>query len=364
MTRVCGNSVESRVVSKRIIICCDGTWKRSDDRSVTNVVRINRCVLPTDPGDGKTQIVFYDPGVGTGQSRVSRVIGGAFGEGLEQNVFQAYGFLVDNFEPDDELFLFGFSRGAFTARSVAGMIRHCGILRKDQAGHIREAYAEYRARHEDLAERRACGAEFRRRFSHDNIDITFIGVWDTVGSLGIPGRLAFLSRRRHGFHDVQLSSWVKNACHALAIDERRGTFKPTLWEWPEPADQPRDGATLSQTWFAGVHSDVGGGYATEEGGLANLSLEWMASKAEAAGLAIDRRQLDALINDPAAKAKLHNSSTGLFRFAPSYIRPIGAGKLSHEDVSPTAIARHNDPKAEYRPRNLVEYLARTAPPSA
>ena len=194
-----------------------------------------------------------------------------------------YRFLVERYEPGDELFLFGFSRGAFTARSLAGLIRNAGILRREHAGRVDEAYRLYRARG-DLAHPSGIESRiFRRWYSHEP-DVHFIGVWDTVGALGIPGMRGRLAERMWGFHDTQLSSHVSNAFHALAIDERRRPFAPTLWD--RPADAP--GQTLEQVWFAGVHSDVGGGYPNP--GLSEIALLWMAGRAAACGLAFDAGQ--------------------------------------------------------------------------
>ncbi len=344
-------------MSKRIVICCDGTWKRSDDRYVTNVVKLVRSVLPESPADGKVQVVYYDPGVGTGIGALNRMLGGLFGVGVAQNIVEAYGFLVDNFTPGDEIFLFGFSRGAFTVRSVAGVVRHCGILPKRNADRIKDAHDSYRRRYPSDAERRRAGAEFRRRYSRDDVEIKCIGVWDTVGALGIPGRLGFLARRRVGFHDVQLSSWVKNAYHALAIDERRGTFRPTLWEWKD-GKTPPPGLKLEQVWFAGVHSDVGGGYAPPEAGLANLALDYMAEHATTLGLALDQEFLRGLVGDASVSAPLHDSRTGLFRYLAKHVRPLGVGSHASEDVSPTALERFSDPAADYPAPNLAAYLNR------
>lgn len=175
---------------KRLVLCCDGTWNSADQERdgvpcPTNVVRLAYRVAKRD---GQTpQIVYYDQGVGTGNV-VDRYSGGAFGEGLEDNILDAYRFLVANYESGDELFLFGFSRGAFTARSIGGMIRKCGILRRDSVQHYRDAVALYRneAHPDDDGPN-----NFRKQYSVDgatDTKIKCIGVWDTVGSLGIPLR--------------------------------------------------------------------------------------------------------------------------------------------------------------------------------
>ncbi|HWH09146.1 MAG TPA: DUF2235 domain-containing protein, partial [Candidatus Thermoplasmatota archaeon] len=240
---------------KRLVVCCDGTWNTADavvdgKPCPTNVVKMARAVLPRD-ANGVPQVVFYDEGIGTG-GLLDRVVGGATGRGLMRNVGDAYRFLVWNFEPGDEVYLFGFSRGAYTARSLAGLVRKCGILRKGQGCRFEEAYDFYRG---DVHPRDPAAAEFRRRNSVET-RIRFLGVWDTVGALGVPGRLRGLTMRRHRFHDVKLSSTVDHAYHAVAIDERRKAFAPALWE----TDPANAGQVVEQAWFPGAHSDVGGGY--------------------------------------------------------------------------------------------------------
>src|SRR6202008_1097408 len=209
---------------KRLILCCDGTWNSADQERngvpcPTNVVKLAYRVAKRD--GSVPQIVYYDQGVGTG-NLIDHYSGGAFGEGRDDNIFAAYRFLVANYEVGDELFFFGFSRGAFTARSIVGMIRKCGILRRDSVRHYRDAITLYRS---------AVGPDdkepigFRKEHSvqpDEGIAVKLIGVWDTVGALGIPLRgLRSLTRRDHQFHDTQLSKVVERAYHALAIDEHR-----------------------------------------------------------------------------------------------------------------------------------------------
>ena len=255
---------------KRLIVCCDGTWNRADQTSPTNVVKLKAAVAERD-ADGVVQRVHYEPGVGTRPRE--RFVGGGLGVGLSQNVRSCYRFLVDSYEPGDELYFFGFSRGAFTARSTAGFVRNAGILRREERGRVDEAYALYRSRDDARKPSGAIAERFRADYSHPDTPIHFIGVWDTVGSLGIPIPLlpSFITRR-WTFHDTELSRSVRNAYHALAIDEQRGPFKPTLWtQHPEAHDQ-----VLQQRWFAGVHCDVGGGY--PETALSEIPLQWIAEQ--------------------------------------------------------------------------------------
>jgi uncharacterized protein (DUF2235 family) len=355
---------------KRLIVCCDGTWNSADQEREglpcpTNVVRLAYRVAKRD--QATPQIIYYDQGVGTGNV-LDRYSGGALGEGLEDNIHDAYRFLVANYEPDDELFFFGFSRGAFTARSIVGMVRKCGILSRSAVKQYRAARELYR---DDTHPDHPAAVKFRTDYSvcgAADITVKFIGVWDTVGALGIPLRgLRSLTRRDHQFHDTQLSGTVEFAYHALAIDEHRAPFEPTLWTY-----HPKPGQTVEQIWFCGAHSDVGGGYA--EAGLSDLSLGWMLDRALNAGLKLDRAAITAYPLRMNPIADLHNSKTGLYRVTAGIDRPIGL-----EAPTPTAtaaVARLPDPTQavhpsarerwdkipEYRPAALREFFKRTGDP--
>lgn len=325
-------------MSKRIVVCSDGTWNTPSQKNPTNVVKVARAILPRDP-DGVEQVVFYDAGVGTG-GLVDRITGGGLGKGLEQNIEDNYRFLVHNFVPGDTIYLLGFSRGAYTARSTAGLIRNSGILRKEHAGRIGEALDLYRSR--SIEPKSSQAEEFRQRYSHVT-GIEFIGVWDTVGALGIPdaGPLTrWLGRRRgaHAFHDTALSSTVGNAFHAVSIDERRKAFRPTLWDETKQVE----GQRLEQVWFAGVHSDVGGGYGDDR--LADVALAWMLDRAEECDLAIDRGALE--INASYA-GKLHDSMKWLFRPFGAHIRAVSG------NVDQSVEERARDRACEYQPENLL-----------
>jgi len=333
---------------KRLIVCCDGTWNTPDQQSggkpcPTNVTKTALAVAPRD-SDGVEQRLFYHKGVGT--SRWERIRGGAFGVGLSRDVRNTYRFLVKHFEPGDELFFFGFSRGAFTARSTAGLVRNVGILRPDEVDRVDEAYALYRSR---SAHPRSTEAElFRQSFSVET-RIRFIGVWDTVGALGIPLnglRWANAMNRRWQFHDTDLSTTVDSAFQALAIDEKRRPFAPAVWhQQADAADQE-----LEQVWFAGVHCDVGGGYPESE--LADIALWWLTDRARSCGLAFKN---DAEDLDPSwAVGPIHESRNGFYRVLPPYSRPIGTVDPEHEFVASTAVERHG--KGGYEPTGLTTYL--------
>jgi uncharacterized protein (DUF2235 family) len=274
---------------KRLIVCCDGTWNEPDQRRAgvavpTNVAKLALGVLT---GDGSDQALYYEPGVGTTPDE--RLLGGAFGYGLSRNILSSYRFVAESFESGDQLYLFGFSRGAYTARSLAGLIRNCGILRREHADQVDEAFALYRDRTSQTHPRALASQIFREMYAQPDDEIQFIGVWDTVGALGIPTELpgwGWLSERVHGwerlwgFHDTQLSSHVRFAYHALAIDETREPYRPTLWT----QDDAAGGQTLEQVWFAGVHTEVGGG--SEDASLSDIALLWMVEKAMACGLRV------------------------------------------------------------------------------
>jgi len=335
-------------MSKKIVVCSDGTWnkpdqKKDDQYSPSNVVKFARAVLP-ESTKGETQIVFYDPGVGT-SGGLDRITGGAFGHGLDKNVEDNYRFIIHNFSEGDEIFLFGFSRGAFTVRSTAGLIRNCGILKKENSDKIPMALKLYRRK--DAKPDSPDAEEFIKKYALKT-KIKFIGVWDTVGSLGIPiGWLRWITKRKYQFHDVQLSSQIQNAYHALAIDEKRSTFKPTLWSAKEDVDQ-----SVEQVWFPGVHSSIGGGY--PDSGLSDIAFKWMKDKAVECGLEFDQEFINKTIR-PNHLGELPDSKTGIFKYGSDYFRPLERQKGGREKVDNCAIRRH-ETMDEYRPKNLVEYL--------
>lgn len=330
--------------NKRLILCCDGTWNNPEQKHVTNVVKISRAIRPV-ARDGRQQIVFYDWGVGS-EGVTTRLSGGTLGKGLDKNVQDAFRFLVHNYSKGDEIFLFGFSRGGYTARSIAGLIRNAGILKKANAHLIKKAYELYRSKEKPDA---ASAKAFRKRYSRE-ANIKFVGVWDTVGSLGIPLRIArHLNKKKYSFHDTSLSKIIQNACHALAIDEKRRDFKPTLWKRP-----PKGSQTIEQTWFAGVHCDIGGGY--KEEGLSDTSLKWMCDRAKSRGLSFDAGFLRRSVR-PNPNDKLHKSYTGIYWAKGKHIRPIGELPRGLEKIHPSVLMRFRR-KRNYRPKNLLSLLKR------
>jgi uncharacterized protein (DUF2235 family) len=341
---------------KRLVVCCDGTWNRPDhvDQGVaapTNVAKLALALAEEDDA-GNRQILHYEAGVGT--RPWEHLLGGGFGVGLSRNVMQCYRFVVDNYDPGDELYFFGFSRGAFTARSLAGLVRNAGILKPGHRDRVPEAYRLYRSPKKDTEPTGIAAELFRRAHSYAEVHIQCVGVWDTVGALGIPidGFRPPLLSRLWTFHDTTLSRYVRNAFHAVAIDERRGPFKPTLWVQQDDAEEQ----TLVQMWFAGVHCDIGGGYREPE--LSELALEWMAGNARACGLAFRPDRL--VVNRPPDAARrrdgselgpdplgtLHDSRTRFYRLLRAYDRPVT--DANGGVVSPSAQIRR-DQDATYRP---------------
>jgi uncharacterized protein (DUF2235 family) len=254
---------------KRIVLCADGTWDGTSNN--TNVYKLfnSMAVSPT-------QIPFYDSGVGASGLPLDRVLGGAFGTGLFQKVKDGYTKIAHVYKAGDEIFIFGFSRGAYTARSVAGMISACGLPTANfDVQLVETAFDAYRRK--DL--RLALLAELKT-YQMVDAPISMLGVWDTVGSLGIPAIFGGVSPLIYGFLDTGLHPNVSHAYHALAIDERRAEFPPTLWTSEPTAQQ-----VIEQVWFAGAHSDVGGGYAASDvdsgSTLSDVTLGWMMGKAAA-----------------------------------------------------------------------------------
>ncbi len=340
---------------KRIAIFCDGTWNTPDELKngeycQTNIVKMANALSSTS-NDGKTQLVYYDIGIGSEGNWFKRNFDGATGTGISKNIHQAYRFIIYNYEKGDELFFFGFSRGSYTVRSLCGLIRNSGILKKENINQIPKAYRIYRSRRSEHQPREVESTLFRKTFAiEESTEVKFIGVFDTVGALGNPLYLKGFINKRNQFHDTELSTRICNAFHALAIDEKRKNFKATLWhQQPNAKDQ-----VLEQVWFSGVHSDVGGGYPESETGLSDISLKWMLDKADSCDLNFNNIEIDTTL-----KLKLHESYKGLYKLIPKNIRPIGIlypnkGK-TNESMHPSVVERFKNDKT-YRPQNLVDYF--------
>ena len=332
---------------KRIVICADGTWNRPEknldsDRS-TNVLKLARAIKPVAQRDTPQQ-VFYDWGIG---SYYDRIIGGATGKGINKNIMDDYRYIVQNYSPGDEIFLFGFSRGAYTVRSLCGLINNCGILKRPDARLIQAAFDHYKKSGKAFHPNGQRSVEFRARHSHASRKISFVGVWDTVGALGIPFTFLGLLDKDDEFYDTKIGPNIGIARHALAIDEQRCDFEPTVWI-------QQVGTDLQQVWFAGVHGSVGGGLRPDRDGglLSDIALGWMIKEAKNAGLATEPHLARSLIEKPSAR--LHQSRRHIYRSRPRYERPIDHKKpavLIHESVK-----QRWDALPGYRPKNLASYL--------
>jgi Uncharacterized alpha/beta hydrolase domain (DUF2235) len=344
------------MAKKRIILLLDGTWNDADSGPFeTNIVRLRELIAKsldhkssllgeatttnTQIVAGRTyhndveHLVFYERGVGTG-APLDRFKGGAFGRGLEANIRQAYKFLSFYYETDDEIFVFGFSRGAYTARSLIGLIGAAGLLKRPHCTPELEqkVWDFYREAPTDRSPGIWCElSDFVH--SRDSFRIQCVGVFDTVGALGIPLQLLWKSNRaKYEFHNVELSSTTNVNLHALAIDEHREPFQATVWRKPKFKSFA---TTTEQVWFAGVHADVGGGYIIEEARqgqpqptLDDITLDWMLKRLikHFPTFPIDLsywKQIDQI----SALADQHESRKGYYRIMPRSVRSIGNLKV-------------------------------------
>ncbi|MGE0813392.1 MAG: DUF2235 domain-containing protein [Vicinamibacterales bacterium] len=359
-------------MARNIVLAFDGTNNEFGSEN-TNIVRLIQ-LLERDPS---RQILYYDPGVGTlpepgtfsaVKKRLSEVLGLAFGRGLSWKVGEAYTFLMNVWEPGDEVFLFGFSRGAYTARVVAGLLYAVGLLPKgneNMVPYAQKLYAAMRGGTEADAWGRLC-REFRWTFARQAPDdmeerrfaVHFLGVWDTVSSVGWvwdPASFPFTAR----------NPGVRTARHAIAIDERRWFFRQNRLLH---ADTP---TSVAQQWFPGVHSDVGGGYPEADGGLWRAPFAWVLEGAEAAGLLVDAaRRHDVLTRRPPPAAPCldpqHESLTGAWWLAEGFPKlrsgdhhrrrlAVGLGRRrtirDGELIARCALVRLRE-RPDYRPVNL------------
>lgn len=314
-------------MSKNIVICCDGTGQEFGAVN-TNVVALYSVVRA-----GEQQVAFYDPGVGTGGWEYADDSGldlraradAMTGTGLQNNVNDAYKILMRAYEDGDHVYLFGFSRGAFTVRSLAGMLFKVGLLRPNN-----DNLVPYAAELYNRADNASVAAEFKATFGRA-CPVHCIGVWDTVDSLVLNA-----GKR---FHDTAITPETAHAFQALAIDEKRNDFKACRWdEGRVRADQHVD-----QVWFAGVHSDVGGGYV--ERGLANCSLQWMIDKSRGCGLQVDDDKARTYAPDPLDV--LHDSYDGIWWIRGTHVRAIASGARVHQSV----VTRLQAAGAGYAPEN-------------
>ena len=404
-------------LGRNIILLSDGTGASSLSASKSNVWRVFTTLdLGPDANSNYKQIAFYDDGVGISGFKVLRALGGGFGWGLSRNVREMYEFLCRHYEPDDKIYIFGFSRGAFTARVLAHFISICGILNRAKATPgkpklpmqtdrglkcgVKQAYKSYRRCYWDEAwlPQRWLGKLFRsvrnvlpggwevlpadafiKQFSlpkparPDHL-IEFIGIWDTVDAVGLPvDELSDLLDKwvyPYKFPSQTFSKDVKRACHALAIDDERHTFHPVLWD----ESKPEDAARVKQVWFAGMHSSVGGGY--PEDNLGYVTLDWMIGEVDATrnngvGLSFNAQKLDVIKQRAEPVGKIYNSRRGAgvyYRYRPRYIADLCRQKMKRgrgdffrrrkrihietPKIHHSVLARIADTKAGYAPLGL------------
>lgn len=375
---------------KRIVFCFDGTWNALNADTPTNVV-LTAASIERQARDGVVQIIHYDEGVGTG--RLEHMTGGMFGAGLVDNVREAYRFLIFNYDPGDQIYVFGFSRGAFSARTFVGFVRHVGPLSRLHAARIDEALGLYEQRLKGAAGTgdrlrqfradyagavciggdddawRSAHVEGYAKGSAPPLTIRYLGVWDTVAALGVPANLPLSGwmNRKHEFHDPSVTDFVESARHAVAIDERRATFPATLvgdltalnaakGKTNEAPDAP-----YQEKWFPGVHGGVGGG--GDLRGLSDGALAWVLKGAKLAGLKLDVERGSRLHGfKPDPYAPLCNVARPKFSFT-QVLKTDRPGPDQVWQVSTAAIRRWKadagklPEQVAYRPKTLAGVAA-------
>jgi uncharacterized protein (DUF2235 family) len=337
-------------MSKRLILFCDGTWNKLADSEVdgsssTNVVRLLEATLPSD-SNKILQIVQYIEGIGTGDSE--KIRGGGFGYGFSTNVKDGYRFIVCNYEPGDEIFIIGFSRGGVVAICISAIICGVGIIKREHIHMITKIYNWYASKSPDTSPGSARTKEFRKQYTWGGEEIKFLGIWDAVDSVfghfttggfswiiySIYETIFGQNKSRLFFHDNRLSSRILSAYHALAADERRWQFRPVLWQLSytqslRNQESKNKGETLpyGERWFRGVHCNVGGGYPAT--GLSDSALEWIAEMAAKHSMQIDLQRITNPPFRPNNEEEIQDSQKLLYRvlavvFAkiPSYIWPF------------------------------------------
>jgi Uncharacterized alpha/beta hydrolase domain (DUF2235) len=378
---------------KRIVVLIDGTWDKEGITGNTNVAKLDSAnkvfasaFIKDRAVDGTVQRVRYHDGVGTEGDLFKRLLGGAIGLGLKKIVLDCYGFVVADYEPADEIYIFGFSRGAYAARALAGLIGASGIPRQLDVGLFEVAWRHYRVRPAVRQQPQAASSADQRtiaeyglaaeaRAFHVSRSVKCVGVWDTVGSYGIPAGFGLAPLARYftlitlGFHDTRLGEHVELGLHAVAVDEHRRPFVPTFWTVPR-GHKPR--GHVEQTWFAGAHCNVGGGY--PDSGLSDQALIWMIARVQAlAGLEFDVESVKSNTS-PSIEGTVIDSTKGwvLDHFWPHYrvvLSPVAIqhgylfnsrdpaeehiNELVHWSVVSKRTSHAGSP---YKPRNLPESI--------
>lgn len=353
---------------KNIVLCSDGTGNKDIKARGTNVFKLYEAIDIQGHKNRQSltpQIAFYDDGVGTESFLPWKILGGAFGWGFSRNIRSLYTVLVHAYKPGDRIFLFGFSRGAYTVRALAGMIQYCGILDAEKfptnsglEQGVKNCWQEFKESAFDNRKRGDSDSDIDRRTRLNAVqpekvvDIEFVGVWDTVGAVGLPfdeltGLLNWFFPRR--FVDFTPTSSVKRACHAVSIDDERRTFHPVLWD-----EQGAPHGLVDQVWFAGVHSNVGGGYSKQ--GMSLVTLDWMMAEAEERGLYFipDAREYVRMHQD--VHDKLYDSRAGLadyYRWSPRDItRLCSARNIPKPKIHVSVFERIAHGTNGYTPGNI------------
>lgn len=342
-------------MKRRLIVCCDGTWQDLEQPYPTNVAKMVQAIKPVDDSDIH-QIVYYDEGLGTKQINtklslndfLTKLGGGALGLGIDHRIQDAYRFLCINYEPDDEIYLFGFSRGAYTIRCLAGLIYNSGLLGREWIRKIPEAYELYREKQNpDNAPQGKNAIAFRNNYGKQ-VPIQGLCCWDTVASVGFPDLIPGIIldkwfNERYRFYDAKVNPTIVKAIHAVAIDEIRKVFDVT------PMESSQVGQ-VTQVWFPGSHGCVGGGSQAERG-LSDAALLWMIEQVEKLGLVLEQKFVEDGIR-PDYQAPFDNKPKFPFDIGSPNIREVtGTFFDLHESVK----KRWQNPQCNYRPQNLMKF---------
>jgi uncharacterized protein (DUF2235 family) len=349
---------------KRIVILIDGTWNEEGKGNDTNIAKLDpnyaaagAPLIKLQASDGTAQMAFYHKGVGSDPDALKHLLGGAIGLGLKQIVQDAYQTVVTHYATGDEIYIIGFSRGAYAARALAGLIGASGIQRSTDLTGFETVWNHYRvdptvrsgAKQGSTSDKEAI-ASYNSMAAQDAIhadrSVKCVGVFDTVGSYGVPAGIGLAALGRYftlaalGFHDTSFGSHIDVGLHAIAVDERRRPFVPTFWT-ARKGERPR--GQVEQTWFAGVHCNVGGGY--PDAGLSDEALIWMIARMTAlTGLEFDAARVKAATSAANLNGEVYDSSKGWFidEVAP-HLRVI----LSPDAIDHGLFTNTKNPKEEH-----------------
>jgi uncharacterized protein (DUF2235 family) len=329
-------------MGKNIVLCADGTGNDGGTGSDTNVFKIYQAAK-INRGNGDKPLVYYDRGVGTAKLATKRALGGGFGKGFKTNVMELYGFLGRHYKDGDDIYVFGFSRGAATVRAFAGMIEHCGLVTWDSLKSD-NTHTSQQSDEDKFKQTVVQAMEFYKKRSPKaktqpdppfkskrNVKIKFLGVWDTVAALGIP-QIPWLDKLlnrflNHHAYDFEAYNSIENVYHAIAVDDERHTFWPLIWD-----ENKFNGQNIEQVWFPGVHSNVGGGYPRE--GLANVTLDWMTSKVSEHNFELGRRHIETTKKEANPHGKIYDSRSGFaiyYRYNPRRIEKLCKNKMKNNE---------------------------------